>query len=102
MEKLKKWANGKPVGLVIIAQQLAVGAEACFEILRLIKAGEKIEALSAVQKDKEWVSHNRNRRRTKRSFIECLRRFGRKTGNYAGAIGGPNGIRTHVTVVRVN
>jgi hypothetical protein len=40
MNKLDKWAMGKPLGLVIIAQQMAVGAEACFEILKLIKAGQ--------------------------------------------------------------
>jgi hypothetical protein len=31
--KLSEWAKDKPLGLVIIAQQPAVGAEACFECL---------------------------------------------------------------------
>jgi hypothetical protein len=46
MNKLKEWAKGKPVGLVIIAQQLAIGTEACFKVLKLIKAGERSEAIA--------------------------------------------------------
>jgi hypothetical protein len=41
MNKLGEWATGKPLGLIIIAQQAAAGAEACFEFLKLIKAGER-------------------------------------------------------------
>jgi hypothetical protein len=37
MKHLNRWAKGKPLGLVMVAQQLAVSAEACFE--KLIKAG---------------------------------------------------------------
>lgn len=48
MDKLNEWAMGKPLGLVIIAQQAAVGAEARFEILKLIKTGERIEGCSSV------------------------------------------------------
>ncbi len=56
MKHLNQWAKGKPLGLVMMAEQLAVGAEACFEFLRLIKAGEKIEALSGRinQNGTEW------------------------------------------------
>ena len=46
--KLADWAKGKPPGLVMIAQQFAIGAEACFEFLKLVKAEERIEALSYV------------------------------------------------------
>jgi hypothetical protein len=42
MENLKQWANGKHLGLAMVAQQLAVGAEPCFEFLKLVKAGERI------------------------------------------------------------
>lgn len=41
------------MGLVMSAQQLAVGAEPCFEFPKLIKAGERIEALSSIPKAKE-------------------------------------------------
>jgi hypothetical protein len=41
IDALNKWAKGKPLGLVMMAEQLAVGAEACFEYLKLIKAGER-------------------------------------------------------------
>ena len=47
MRKLNEWAKGKPVGLVIMAQQLAIGAELCFELLKKIKAGDRIELFSS-------------------------------------------------------
>lgn len=40
MQQLDKWGQGKRVGLVMIAQQFAIGAEACFEVLKLIKKGD--------------------------------------------------------------
>lgn len=39
MKYLREWAKGKPLGLVMIPQQFAIGAESCFEFLKLIKAG---------------------------------------------------------------
>lgn len=48
VETLGEWAMGKPLGSVIIAQQAAGGAEACFEFLKLIKTGERIEGCSSV------------------------------------------------------
>lgn len=86
MNKLIEWGVGKPVGLVIIAQQLAVSAESCFEFLKLIKAGEKIEALSSMPKGKEWVSLYRNHRKMERCLIKSLRRFG-KNGKLAAEVG---------------
>jgi hypothetical protein len=86
MNKLKKWGNGKPQLLVMVAQQLGVGAEACFEFLRMIKVGEKIEALLRIQKGKEWVSLYRNHRKMQTSLIKCLRGFG-KSGKLAAEIG---------------
>jgi hypothetical protein len=53
MKHLNQWAKGKPLGLVMAAQQLAISAEECFEYLKLIKSGEKIEALSSIPKAKE-------------------------------------------------
>ena len=48
MKHLKEWVKGKPLGLVMIAQQLAISAKSCIEFLKLVKAGEWIEALSYV------------------------------------------------------
>ncbi len=50
MNKLKNWGNGKPELLVIAAQQFAVGAEPCFQFLKLIKSGDRIEAFSSLSK----------------------------------------------------
>ena len=75
MNHLKEWAKGKPLGLVMVAQQFAISAEACFEFLRLIKAGEKINVLPSIPKDKDWVSLYRNHRRIQRCVMDCLRRF---------------------------
>ena len=41
MKWLNEWAKRKPLGLVRVAQQLAVSVEACFEFLKMIKSGEK-------------------------------------------------------------
>ena len=54
--KLGKWAKGKPLGLVMIAQQFAISAEPCFEFLRLVKAGERVEGYSSLPKVNEWLS----------------------------------------------
>ena len=43
ISKLNVWYEGKPTGLSIIAQQIAVSAEACFEFLKLLKVGGRIE-----------------------------------------------------------
>jgi hypothetical protein len=75
MRKLNEWAKDKPLGLVMIAQQFAVGAEPCFQFLKLIKSGDRIEAFSSLPKAKEWVRLYRNHRQMERSVIECLRRF---------------------------
>ena len=77
MKHLSNWAKGKPLGLVMIAQQLAVGAESCFESLMLIKSGDRIEAFSSLPKAREWVRLYRSHRRMQRSITECLRRFGK-------------------------
>ena len=80
MEKMKylnNWAKGKPLGLVMIAQEFAVDAEACFQFLKLIKSGDRIEAFSSLPKAKGWVKLYRNHRQMQRSVIECLRRFGK-------------------------
>jgi hypothetical protein len=84
---LNKWAKGKPLGLVMMAEQFAVSVGACFEFLRLIKAGEKIEAVSSVPKDKEWVWLYRNHRRIERSLLEGFKRFDGVAGLGAYFIG---------------
>jgi hypothetical protein len=40
MARVNEWAKGKPTGLVIMAEQLAVSGGACFRFLKSIKAGE--------------------------------------------------------------
>lgn len=55
MKYLNQWGKGKPLGLIIMAQQLAVSTKACFEFLRLIKSGEKIEAHSAMINPLLWI-----------------------------------------------
>ena len=86
MRKLNEWAKGKPQGLVIMAQQFAVGAEPCFEFLKKIKSGDKTEAFSSLPKAKEWVRLYRNHRRMETSLIECLRGFGKNVEVWAEVI----------------
>jgi hypothetical protein len=76
MKWLNEWAKGKPLGLVIMAQQFAVSAEPCFEFLEMIKSGDRIEALSSLPKAKEWVRLYRSHRKMQRSVIKGCRRSG--------------------------
>ena len=48
MNKLGEWAKCKPLGLVIIAQQAAVGAEALVKWLKSIKVKEKGSGLAII------------------------------------------------------
>jgi len=82
MGQLTEWAKGKPLGLVMMAQQFTVGAEPCFQFLKLIKSGDRIEAFSSLPKARDWVKLYRNHGKMQRSVIECLRRFG-KNGKFA-------------------
>lgn len=42
MRELNKWAKDRPLGLVIMAQQSAVGAESVFKWLKSIKVEERL------------------------------------------------------------
>jgi hypothetical protein len=46
LSKLNEWAKDKPYLLVTFAEKLAEGTEACFKVLKSVKAGERIEVLS--------------------------------------------------------
>jgi hypothetical protein len=65
----------------MMAQQLAIGAEPCFEFLKLIKSGDRIEVFSSLPTANEWVKLYRNHRQMQRSLIESLRGFG-KNGKF--------------------
>ena len=53
MRYLDEWAKDKPQILVIIAQQIAIGAESFFEFLISIKAGEQINDPATVPSTSE-------------------------------------------------
>jgi hypothetical protein len=76
LSKLNEWAKGKPYLLVMIAQQLAGGTEACFKVLKSVKAGERIEVLSYVPDVKEWLKLYRSHRKILRSAVETVKGFG--------------------------
>ena len=69
IRKLNEWVKGKPLTLVIIAQQFAIGAEPCFQFLKLIKSGDRIEAFSSLPKAKEWVVGDSVEQLRVRSYI---------------------------------
>jgi len=48
MDRLGVWAKGRPLGLVMIAQQAAVGAEGCFEFVKLTMAGENVRTVQTL------------------------------------------------------
>jgi hypothetical protein len=56
MNKLGEWAKGKPLWLVIMGQQAAVGAEPLFKWLKSIKMEEWLENDKPPLPLKEWLS----------------------------------------------
>lgn len=66
MSGLQKWAKGKPLGLVMVAQQFAIGAEPCFEFFRLVKAGEQIEGYSNLPNENDQFKAGPNPSRPQR------------------------------------
>lgn len=59
-----------------MAQQLAVGAEPCFEFLKLVKAGEQIWEYGSPTENKEWLKLYRDDRGLKRYLVEEFRKLG--------------------------
>jgi hypothetical protein len=76
LSKLNEWAKDKPYFLVMMAQQLAGGTETCFKVLKLVKAGERIEVLSCVPDVREWLKLYRNHRRILLSAVKMLKGLG--------------------------
>jgi hypothetical protein len=54
MKQLDKWAKGKPLGLVIIAQQAAVGVEDLVKWLKSIKVEDQLGNDKPPLALKEW------------------------------------------------
>ena len=76
MSKLGEWAKGKPLGLVIIAQQAAVGVEALVKWLKSIKVEEQLGNDKPPLPLKEWLSLYRNHKHLEKRLIEIFRGFG--------------------------
>ena len=56
MNKLGKWAKGKPLGLVIVAQQATVGAEPLFKWLKSMKVEELLRDHITPPTLREWLN----------------------------------------------
>ena len=76
MSELGKWAMRKPVGLVIVAEQAAVGAEALVKWLKSIKVEELLGNDKPPLRLKEWLSLYRNHKHLEKRLIEIFRGFG--------------------------
>ncbi|MCD6353726.1 MAG: hypothetical protein J7M06_05900 [Proteobacteria bacterium] len=78
MRYLDEWAKDKPQILVIIAQQIAIGAESFFEFLISVKAGERIDDPATVPSTtKDWLSLYKDHKRIQRSLVETLKKIGK-------------------------
>ena len=76
MNKVGEWAKGKPLGLVIIAQQAAIGAEFLSNWLKSIKVEERLGNDKPPLRLKEWLSLYRKHRHLEKRLIEIFRGFG--------------------------
>lgn len=54
MSKLNKWATGKPLGLVIMAQQSAVSAESHYKWMKSIKNEELLWDNNNIKNLRKW------------------------------------------------
>jgi hypothetical protein len=75
MKHLNEWGKGKVLGLVIMAQQLAVSVEPFFEFLKLIKSGDRVKDFSSLPKAKEWARLYRNHRKIQKSMVEKFKGY---------------------------
>jgi hypothetical protein len=60
---LNEWANGKPLGLVLIAQQFAMGFEPLSKWLKSIKFEKLLGDHIKLPPLKEWISLYKSHRR---------------------------------------
>jgi hypothetical protein len=73
---LSEWAKGKPLGLVIMAQQLTIGAEALYKWLKLMKVEELVGDDISVPALREWLSLYRRHRHLEEVLIGIFRSLG--------------------------
>lgn len=76
MRKLNEWENGKPKGLIIAAQQLALGVEPLSKWLKSIKFEELLGDDIKLPPLKEWISLYNNHRCLENCLIEIYKEFG--------------------------
>jgi len=76
LNELDKWAKNKPIPIAIFAQQIAVSAKPCYEFLKLLKVGERIEGYPKMPSFKEWLSFYKNHRLLYEYLIKTFKKFG--------------------------
>jgi hypothetical protein len=76
MRKLDEWAKDKPLGLVIFAQQAAVGVEALVKWLKSIKMEERLGNDKPPVPLKEWLSLYKNHKHLQKRLVESFRGLG--------------------------
>ncbi len=76
MNQLDKWAIGRHLGLVIMAQQSATGAESLFKWVKSIKVEEKLADYEIIPPLKEWLSLYEDQRHLEERLIEIFKGFG--------------------------
>lgn len=76
MAQLNEWAMGKPVSLVMIAKQSAVGSESLFKWIKSIKVEELLGDHITVPALKEWLSLYKDHKHLEKRLIEIFKGLG--------------------------
>lgn len=76
MRGLNEWGKEKPLGLVIVAQQLAMGIDPFSKWLKSIKFEELLGDHIIVPPLKEWISLYKDHRRLEKYLIKSFKELG--------------------------
>lgn len=76
MLALNEWAQNKPIGLTVVAEQSALGTEELYKWLKSIKVEELMGDDIDVPPLKEWLSLYRRHRHLEEVLIEIFRSLG--------------------------
>jgi len=75
VKKLDEWAKGRPIFIAIASQQIAFGAEPCFQALHALKSGEPVDGFTEAPHIDYWISLYKNHKKITESFKKTFSGF---------------------------
>jgi len=75
VKKLDEWAKGRPILIAIASQQIAFGAEPCFQALHALKSGEPVGGSVEPPHIDYWIGLYKNHKKITESFKKTFSDF---------------------------